>query len=1161
MNSIRRLTAGLALAILPLGASAQTTDTWINDAGGVWSDAGSWSNGAPPTAIALITSNGAYTITLDQDVTLGTIRMWALSPTVVVPAGFCLSLTNNGGVGGNNNNGMSMASGATTLLIDGGTVSNRSFYAYGQSRIVITNGGQFFVGAQGQTRVDRDATVTQEGGLWDHSDTLEIAYDATVGAVANVILRGGNALFRNDVQIGARQTGVMTIDGATVTNLANLTVGARAPSTYAYATGLLNLASGTLVQMRSLFIGSVDWDSANRSQFTQTGGTYRNITNGNAQIRVGNNSTGALHIADGTFTATNGVGFNVGNVAAARGVGYVTNSGGTMRIGSANLMKGGWLVNGGTVLANGTLFATNAAVLQFDSGLLSVGGLVVSNGLAMTVGDGLSPATLVLRGTSSFADGLALSNGSELIISNTAAHSLTGDISGNAGLLKTGPGLMVLRGANTYAGGTTLAAGVLEAASTAALPGYDTPGTVVVHNGATLAVLAAGEAGQWTAGDIDTLLGSAVWDPVSGLGIDVPSNTFVYSTALTGARSFMKLGAGTLTLDGANTYSGSTAVRNGTLILGTSAQLSATADLLLGDPHSTTGAGTLDLNGTSQTVSKLFSVGQTNSNSTVTNSIVNLAAGQALNVVTSVATRSVHVQDGTHLRIAGAGALNVTNTPGRILVWGQRSSDGTTYRGLDLSGLGSFSANVNELVVGYDESGASQASRQALFALAGTNTIRAATAVYVGLSTVDGSVRGRMLLGVSNRLDTANLRIGYGKGTGWLSFQDGLDSPSLVLAGPGGTDRANISLGEFTSTASGTQPSGSLVLTNADATVVANVDQLLAGSLNVSGGNATAGGRGTMEFSVGTFDVNTVILGRTAAGATNGMASGSLTMNGGTLAVNTAFTLGQMNGSRPATGTFILSGGVATLFTDLADGGGTSAVTVAGGTLDMQGNAIGSAGNPIDTLTLQSGTLRNVAEINGGAAWAKTGPGVLTMEGFQAYSGPLSVDQGTLQFDGIYTSVGLITVQSGASLSGIGTVDDVTVLDGGALKPGTSAGTLTVGDLTLSAGVTLEYDLGTNSDLVLAGTVSLGGVEFNDFVFLLGPGFGPGVYTLIDATDIGGLGATTTGTVGAFNAELSIDDGNQDLLLTVIPEPGALGMLGLLAIAALLRRRGEPECR
>lgn len=940
MNASRRLAAGMALALLPLGAVAQTTDTWINDAGGVWSDAGSWSNGAPPTAIAQITSNGSYVLTLDQDVTLGTIRLWADSPTLVVPAGTWLSLTNNGGVGGNNNNGMSMANGSTTLLIDGGTVSNRGFYASSQSRIILTNGGRLFVSAQGQPRMDRNATVTLAGGLWDHNDTLELGFDGLAGAVATVDLLAGGAVFRADMQVGARESAVMNVAGATVTNLASLTVGANAPSFYGYATGIVNLSSGTLLNLRNLVVGGVVHDSTNLSLFVQTGGTYRNITNGVAQIRIGNTSTGALHIAGGDFVATNGVGFNVGNVTSTRGVGYVTNSGGTMRLGTANLMKGGWLVNGGTVLLDGALFATNAAALQFDSGLLSVAGLVASNGAAFTAGDGVSSALLMLRGNASFADGLVVADGSALVVSNTAVHSLAGDVSGNGGLLKAGTGVMVLRGANSFAGGTTNAGGILEAASPGALPGYDTPGSVIVRNGATLAVLAAGEAGQWTAGDIDTLLGSATWDAVGGLGIDVPSNSFVYGTALTGARSFMKLGAGTLTLDGANTYSGVTSVRNGTLILGASAQLSSTADLLLGDPLSTTGAGTLDLNGTSQTVSKLFSVGQTNSNSTVTNSIVNLAAGQALNVVTSVATRSVHIQDGTHLRILGAGALNVTNSPGRILVWGQRSTDTVTYRGLDLSGLGSFSADVNELVVGFDESTASQASRQALFALAGTNTIRAAAAVYVGLSTVDGSIRGRLMLGVSNRIDTANLRIGYGKATGWMTFQDGLASPSFFLAGPAGTDRANISLGEFTSTASGTQPNGTLLLTNADATVVANVNQLLVGSLNVSGGNAAAGGRGTLEFSVGAFDVNTVILGRTAAGATNGMADGSLTMNGGTLAVNTAFTLGQVNGSRPATGTFILNGGVATLSADLADGGGTSAVTIAGGTLDMQGNAI-----------------------------------------------------------------------------------------------------------------------------------------------------------------------------------------------------------------------------
>ena len=47
---------------------------------------------------------------------------------------------------------------------------------------------------------------------------------------------------------------------------------------------------------------------------------------------------------------------------------------------------------------------------------------------------------------------------------NTEGNSLTlsGDISGSGGLTKTGSGTLVLTGANSYAGGTTVSDGTLQ---------------------------------------------------------------------------------------------------------------------------------------------------------------------------------------------------------------------------------------------------------------------------------------------------------------------------------------------------------------------------------------------------------------------------------------------------------------------------------------------------------------------------------------------------------------------------------------------------------------------------------------------------------------------------------------------------------------------------
>ena len=54
----------------------------------------------------------------------------------------------------------------------------------------------------------------------------------------------------------------------------------------------------------------------------------------------------------------------------------------------------------------------------------------------------------------------------------------------------------------------------------------------------------------------------------------------------------------------------------------------------------------------------------------------------------------------------------------------------------------------------------------------------------------------------------------------------------------------------------------------------------------------------------------------------------------------------------------------------------------------------------------------------------------------------------------------------------------------------------------------------------------------------------------------GALGAATNGAVGGYDAYLRVGGASgNELQLTVIPEPGTAGLLGVIALAALLRRR------
>jgi hypothetical protein len=175
-------------------------------------------------------------------------------------------------------------------------------------------------------------------------------------------------------------------------------------------------------------------------------------------------------------------------------------------------------------------------------------------------------------------------------------------------------------------------------------------------------------------------------------------------------------------------------------------------------------------------------------------------------------------------------------------------------------------------------------------------------------------------------------------------------------------------------------------------------------------------------------------------------------------------------------------------------------------------------------------------------------------------------------------------------LGGTGTIsagtNNVTVNSGAFLSPGngnenSAAGvgklsmTFTTGTLSLLSGSKFVFDLattapGTGSDLinVTAGALTLGGQKFSDFSFNTLAGFDVGTYTLFQtATPILGLldanPANLTGTVGSSGLTGTLAISGNNLVLTVIPEPGALStLLGgfgvLLGLQRFRRRRHQP---
>ncbi len=619
----------------------------------------------------------------------------------------------------------------------------------------------------------------------------------------------------------------------------------------------------------------------------------------------------------------------------------------------------------GNTTANGNqTFSGNITV---DSpGVISGGSPSLSTGLGSTnfTGNVSGPSTLQISsdranfsGNISNAGGVIIgattgsANGTQVTFSGTATGSVPISLeSGNTGATAVGTQLRYNAGSlstgpitvENLTGGTGAAIIVPLQNSTI--------NNSIVLNSSLIGNVGSGISASWNG-------------PISG---SITNSIFGAS----GNSTLTKIGLGTLTLGGANTYAGSTTVSNGTLVLNYAANntsyLSDTAALVLGGGINTSGfgtggGGTLNLFGGSHTEV----VGSTTLNNGST-SVISTSGSSTLQM--NAITRNA----GSTVNFGGdnIASTDTSNLGGNGILGGYATVAATT-------GSADWAKSVNS---GAADTAVTAFTTYDAFATSGTDNNNP---LLTGSSALTGNLTTNSLKinssGVGQSLDVVNgqtltvnsgglLYVGandYQINNGTIKSGTATASDLIVQQWGAGTLTVNSVIANGTGVSTLTKAgSGTLALTN---------QNTYTGTTFVDGGTLLAN-NATSSTGSGAVNVNA---GGTLAGT--GKVVGAVTVNtGGTVAGSNTFTLGStltvFSGGTVA-GNGITVGGATTVNSGgLLGGLGTlAAVTNAGGTI-APGNGIGATGNvgTLNTgnLTLAGNFLADINLNNGGAASA-----------------------------------------------------------------------------------------------------------------------------------------------------------------------------------------------
>lgn len=206
---------------------------------------------------------------------------------------------------------------------------------------------------------------------------------------------------------------------------------------------------------------------------------------------------------------------------------------------------------------------------------------------------------------------------------------------------------------------------------------------------------------------------------------------------------------------------------------------------------------------------------------------------------------------------------------------------------------------------------------------------------------------------------------------------------------------------------------------------------------------------------------------------------------------------------------------------------GTNALTF-NGAVTLQGND-GGGTNRFFTINNTALTTFGGAVSDGGGGYGivKLGTGVLALTANNTYTGPTLVSNGTLRVNGSLAVASAVTVSTNGVLGGTGTVNGpVTVLQNGAVSPGSSIGTLTINNnLLLSGNLNIEVNRsGSASDRMNVSGILTNAGTGTVTVTNLGAALQPGdTFTLFNKPLTNGSALTITGGLVNWTNKLAVD--------------------------------------